>query len=82
LSPGTEAYQAAKSWLCCAPTPAAAPFGPLSFFEVITRGEQDRSGQHKKHTGTLGRRRGEEMGSTRNVKMICVFMYVCMCISI
>ncbi len=29
LSPGTEEYQEAKSCECCAPTPAAAPLGPL-----------------------------------------------------
>mmetsp|Transcript_17914 Transcript_17914/g.31662 ORF Transcript_17914/g.31662 Transcript_17914/m.31662 type:complete len:211 (+) Transcript_17914:326-958(+) len=28
LRPGTEPYQAAKHWECCAPTPAAAPLGP------------------------------------------------------
>ena len=28
LSPGTDAYHAAKHCECCAATPAAAPFGP------------------------------------------------------
>eukprot|EP00834_Sanchytrium_tribonematis_P008199 NODE_893_length_3243_cov_0.465967.p4 type:complete len:104 gc:universal NODE_893_length_3243_cov_0.465967:2491-2180(-) len=28
FKPGTEPYQLAKHWECCAPTPDAAPLGP------------------------------------------------------
>lgn len=36
LSPGTDAYHAAKHWLCCAATPAAAPLAPRNTMGQVT----------------------------------------------
>jgi hypothetical protein len=33
LRPGICMYHAAKHWLCCAPTPEAAPLGPRNTME-------------------------------------------------